>query len=65
VLRDPAIQGLELRYLSTDGSWKDSWDAEAEQSLPAGVRIRFATPQGGRLEPLPMLTVSLRALTSQ
>jgi general secretion pathway protein J len=65
VLRDPAIQGLELRYLNTDGSWRDSWDAEAEQSLPSGVRIRFLTGQGGRLDSLPPLTVSLRALTSQ
>ncbi len=64
VLRDPDIQGLELKYLSPDGTWTDRWDADAEQSLPAGVRIRFVTARGGRLEPLPPLTVSLRALTS-
>ena len=64
VLRDPDIQGLEFKYLSPDGTWTDRWDADAEQSLPAGVRIRFVTARGGRLEPLPPLTVSLRALTS-
>jgi general secretion pathway protein J len=64
VLRDPAIQGLELRYLGTDGSWTDSWDADGEQSLPAGVRVRLVTSQRGRLAPLPAITVSLRALTS-
>jgi len=65
VLRDPAVQGLELRYLHGDGTWRDSWDADAEQTLPSGIRIRFATAQGGRLDPLPPLTVSLRAVTSQ
>lgn len=65
VLRDPAIQGMELRYLTTEGTWTDSWDAEGEQGLPAGIRIRLITAQGGRTEPLPAITVSLRALTSQ
>ena len=62
VLRDPAIQGLELSYLRPEGAWIDTWDAEAERALPAGVRIRFVTVQGGRLEPLPPLTVSLRSV---
>ena len=64
VLRDPAIQGLELKYLRPEGNWVDSWDPEAEHALPSGVRIRFITAQGGRLEPLPPLTVSLRAVAA-
>ncbi len=64
VLRDSAIQGLELRYLRPEGTWVDTWDAEAEHALPAGVRIRFVTAQGGRLEPLPPLTISLRSVTA-
>jgi len=62
VLRDPAIQGLELSYLRPEGAWVDTWDAEAERALPAGVRIKLATAQGGRLAPLPSLTVSLRSV---
>jgi general secretion pathway protein J len=64
VLRDPAVQGLELKYLRPEGTWVDTWDAEAERALPAGVRIRFVTAQGGRLEPLPPLTVSLRSVVA-
>ena len=62
VLRDSTIQGLELRYLASEGSWEESWDAEAQQKLPAAIRIRLAMPRDGRLEPSPPITVSLRTL---
>jgi general secretion pathway protein J len=65
VLRDPAIQGLELKYLRSEGTWVDTWDPDAEHVLPVGVRVRFLTAQGARLEPMPPLTVSLRAVTAQ
>ena len=62
VLRDPSIQGLEVQYLSSVGSWTDSWDVDAEKKLPSAIRIRFATARNGRLEPSPPITVSLRSL---
>ena len=65
VLRDPGIQALEFKYLRIDGTWIDKWDLDAEQNLPATIRIRFGTAQGGRIDPLPPLTVSLRVLNSQ
>lgn len=65
VLRDPTIEGLELRYLDSQGSWVETWDAETEKRLPSAVRIRFASPRDGRLEPSPPMTVSLRTVTVQ
>jgi general secretion pathway protein J len=62
VLRDPSIQGLELRYLVSDGNWADRWDADAEKMLPTAIRIRFSGMHGGKLEPLPPITVSLRTV---
>jgi general secretion pathway protein J len=62
VLRDPSIQGLELRYLVSDGNWADSWDADAEKMLPTAIRIRFSSMHGGKLEALPPITVSLRTV---
>ena len=61
-LRDPTVQGLELRYLSAEGSWTDSWDASTEKKLPSAIRIRVSTVRGDRLEPSPPVTVSLRVL---
>jgi prepilin-type N-terminal cleavage/methylation domain-containing protein len=62
VLRDPSIQGLELQYLTSSGSWADAWDVDDEKKLPSAIRIRFATASNGKLEPLPPITVSLRAV---
>jgi len=62
VLRDPAIQGLELKYLSGENSWMDTWDPEAEKKLPSAIRLRFAIQKGDRLEPAPPITVSLRTV---
>ena len=62
VLRDPSIQGLELQYLTSNGSWTDSWDGDEEKKLPSAIRIRFATTRNGKLEPSPPMTVSLRAV---
>jgi general secretion pathway protein J len=60
-LSDPGIEGLELSYLNTTGDWQDTWDVEAENSLPRAVRITLATRWGGRTATLP-LTVALRTL---
>ena len=61
-LRDPTVQGLELRYLSSEGSWSDSWDVESEKKLPSAIRIRVSTLKGDRLEPSPPVTVSIRTV---
>jgi general secretion pathway protein J len=61
-LRDPGIEGLELRYLNVSGAWQESWDTDTENSLPRAIRITVATRFGGRTETFP-LTVALRAHT--
>ena len=63
VLRDPALQALELRYLGAGGTWVETWDADAEQKLPLAVRIRFSIARDGKLEPAPPMTVSLRTVS--
>ena len=65
VLRDPAIQGLDLGYLSPEGSWADNWDADEEKKLPSAIRIRFSTLRGERLQPSPPITISLHTLGGQ
>lgn len=65
VLRDPALQALELRYLGDNGSWVDTWDAETEKKLPQAVRLRFSTVRDGKLEAASPLTVSLRTVSPQ
>jgi general secretion pathway protein J len=62
VLRDPAIQGLDLSYLSPEGGWGESWDADEEKKLPSAIRIRFSTQRGDRLQPSPPITISLHTL---
>jgi len=64
VLRDPTIQGLEVNYLVGEGSWSDTWDAEAEKKLPSAIRLRFSVLRGGKLEPA-SITVSLRSVEPQ
>lgn len=61
-LRDPGIEGVELRYLNTSGAWQEAWDAETENSLPRAIRITVTTRWGGRTATFP-LTVALRAQT--
>lgn len=65
VLRDPAIQGLDLGYLSPEGSWADDWDADEEKKLPSAIRIRFSTLRGDKLQPSPPITISLHTLGGQ
>ena len=64
VLRDPALRALELRYLGENGSWVETWDADAEQKLPLAIRIRFSTVRDGKLEAAPPMTVSLRTVST-
>ena len=65
VLRDPSIQGLQLQYLTSGGSWTDTWDADEEKKLPSAIRIRLATTRNDTLEPSPPITVSLRGVEPQ
>jgi hypothetical protein len=62
VLRDPSIQGLDLSYLSSGGSWTESWDADEEKKLPSAIRIRFSTLRGDKVQPSPPITISLHTL---
>lgn len=62
VLRDPSIQGLDLQYLTSGGSWTESWDADEEKKLPSAIRIRVAIERNGKLEASPPITISLRAV---
>jgi general secretion pathway protein J len=61
-LRDPTVQGLEFSYLSAEGSWADTWDADNDKKLPSAIRIRISTLRGDRLEPSTPITVSLRTV---
>ena len=65
VLRDPTIQGLDVKYLVGEGSWSDTWDADAEKKLPAAIQIRFTVLRGNKLDPGPPITVTLRTLEPQ
>jgi hypothetical protein len=65
VLRDSTIQGLELRYLVSEGTWSERWDGDAEKRLPAAITIRFSVMRAGKLEPAPPMTVSLRTVAAQ
>ena len=65
VLRDPMIQGLEFSYLSDEGTWADTWDADNEKKLPSAIRIRFSTMRGDRLQRSPPITVTLRTVGAQ
>jgi general secretion pathway protein J len=63
VLRDPAIQDLEIAYLGDEGGWSESWETEGDNpKLPSAIRIRFSTSRGGRVEPSPPITVTLRVI---
>jgi len=65
VLRDPSIQGLDLSYLSSEGGWANTWNADDEKKLPSAIRIRFSTLRGDKLQPSPPITISLHTLGGQ
>lgn len=58
---DPAVTEVTFRYLRPGGGWETRWDGAAERGLPQAVEIRLTTRIHGRVEPVPPLTVSLRA----
>lgn len=63
VLRDPAIQDLEIGYLGEEGGWSESWEPDGDRpKLPSAIRIRFSTLRGNRVEPSPPITVTLRVV---
>ena len=59
-LTDPAVTAFQLRYMDATGSWRDTWDSEAEQAIPDAIEISLAATLNGRAETLPPLTVALR-----
>jgi general secretion pathway protein J len=59
-LVDPAVTALAFRYLDTTGSWRDSWDAEAEQAIPDAVEVTVTAVINGRTATVPPLTVAIR-----
>jgi len=63
VFNDPNVKSLTLAYLDSTGTWRDSWDAPAEKTLPSAVRLALGTEADGRAETLPPMTITLRVLT--
>lgn len=61
-LRDPSVSTLRFRYMTEDGGWMDSWDAEAENGLPHAVEITIASAWAGRPETVGPLTIPLRVM---
>lgn len=64
VFRDPGVTSFSLGYLDDTGSWRDTWDADNEKTLPRAVRLEVGAARSapGGIDPLPPLTVSLRVL---
>jgi hypothetical protein len=62
VLVDPSVTKLRFRYLrGEDRTWRERWDAAAENGLPAAVEVTLALRRDGRtVEPSP-LVIQLRA----
>ena len=60
MLQDPTITTLTFAYLDDGGAWRDTWDADADKTLPRAVRVTLGTNTGGRTETLPSITVALR-----
>jgi len=65
VLRDPSIQGLDLSYLSSEGGWANTWNADDEKKLPSAIRLRVSTLRGGTIQPSPPITITLHTLGAQ
>lgn len=63
VLHDPGVTALAFRYMDDGGTWRETWDGEAENALPQAIRVAVGTRLGGRVETLPPLTVPLRMTT--
>ncbi|MFQ5899525.1 MAG: type II secretion system protein GspJ [Candidatus Methylomirabilia bacterium] len=61
VFVDPAVTEVSFRYLRPGGGWEERWDGAAEDELPQAVEIRLTTEIDGEAEPLPPLTLALRA----
>ncbi|MFQ5521159.1 MAG: type II secretion system protein GspJ [Candidatus Methylomirabilia bacterium] len=61
VFADLAVTEVSFRYLRPGGGWEARWDGAAEGKLPKAVEIRLTTEIDGREEPLPPLTLTLRA----
>ncbi len=60
VLRDPSVTELAFRYMDDSGTWKPTWDVDAEKTLPRAVQITVTAQLGGRTDTLPAMTVPVR-----
>jgi hypothetical protein len=62
VLVDASVTKLRFRYLrAEDRTWRERWDAAAENGLPAAVEVTLSLRRDGRtMEPSP-LVIQLRA----
>jgi prepilin-type N-terminal cleavage/methylation domain-containing protein len=62
VLHDPTVHRLDLAYLDATGTWRESWDGEAENALPRAVRIAVSIWRTGWSPDILSLTVPLRTV---
>lgn len=63
---DPDVSEIKLEYMGVDengnsSDWEDSWNAEDNTSLPAGVRVTIKIRQGDKEIQMPQFSVPLRA----
>ena len=62
VLVDPSVIALHFRYLrGEDRSWRERWDAAAENGLPAAVEVTLTLRRDGRTVAPTPLVIPLRA----
>ncbi len=62
VMTDPTIRSVTFAYMDEGGSWRDSWDAVSEKTLPHAVRITLGTTTSAQDQNALSITVSLRVL---
>ena len=62
MLHDPTITTLAFAYMDDGGAWRDTWDTDADKTLPRAIRVTLGTNALGRPETLPPITVALRIL---
>lgn len=61
VLRDPSVTSLAFKFLSEEGEWLDTWSGQDTKTVPRAIQLRLGVTLQGRPQPLPPLTVSVRA----
>lgn len=61
VLRDPSVTSLAFKFLSEEGEWLDTWSGQDAKTVPRAIQLRLGVTLQGRPQPLPPLTVTVRA----